>query len=213
VGQKVNPIGFRTGIPGCLKWSSRWFVKKGYADLLFEDIKIRKYIQKEYKHAKLGAIDIERSGDHVKVIIFSAMPGALIGKKGHDIDLMRKNLSKISGKESIEVTIQEIKDSFFCAKVVAKEIADQIERRVSFKKAIKKAAADVMRGGAKGVKIRVAGRLDGAEIARDEWVRIGSVPLHTLRADIDYALVEAKTTYGIIGVKIWICKGEFRVSV
>lgn len=211
MGQKVNPIGFRTGVRGCKKWPSSWFKRKGYADTALEDIKIRNFLYKNYTHAKIGAILIERSGDHIKIIINSATPGILIGKKGQDIDNLRKLVSKeVDSKNSVEVSVKEITDSFLCARVMAQAIAEQIERRVSFKKVIKKISADVMQAGAKGVKIRVAGRLDGAEIARDEKVHMGSVPLHTLRADIDYSAYEAKTTYGIIGIKVWICRGEYR---
>jgi small subunit ribosomal protein S3 len=213
VGQKVNPIGFRTGVRNCLGWSSRWFARKKFGDVFLEDVSIRKFLNENYKHARIGSIDIERSGDHVKVIIFSASPGLLIGKKGQDIEILRKKLSKFIKKDGVSVSIQEIKESLLCAKVVAQSIAEQLEKRISFKKAMKKAATDVMRAGARGVKIRVAGRLDGAEIARDEWVRTGCVPLHTLRSDIDYGLYEALTTYGIIGVKVWICRGEYRSSI
>jgi small subunit ribosomal protein S3 len=213
VGQKVNPIGFRTGIKNCLGWSSRWFTRKNFGDVFLEDVKIRNFLFESYKHAKIGSIDIERSGDHVKVIVFTASPGLLIGKKGHDIEILRKKLAKVVGREEISVSIQEIKEPLLCARVVAQGIAEQLEKRVSFKKAMKKAATDIMRVGARGVKIRVAGRLDGAEIARDEWVRTGCVPLHTLRSDIDYGLYEAHTTYGIIGVKVWICRGEYRSSL
>lgn len=212
MGQKVNPIGFRTGVRGCLKWTSKWYVKKNYADVLLEDIKIRRFLNKEYIHTKIASIEIERSGDHLKVTIFSALPGILIGKKGQDIENLRKRLASLIGRTSLEVSIQEVKDPFSSAKVVSQSIAEQLEKRISFKKAIKKAATDIMRSGAKGVKIRVAGRLDGAEIARDEWVRIGSTPLHTLRANIDYGFSEALTIYGKIGIKVWICRGEYRAS-
>ena len=212
MGQKVNPIGFRTGVRGCLTWPNRWFTEKNYGDCLLEDVNIREFLKKNYAHTKIGRTEIERSGDHVKIIIFSAAPGILIGKKGQDIDALRKAISKEIKKESIEVSVQELKDSAFCATVIAQSIAEQLSKRVSFKKTIKKAATDVMRAGAKGIKIRVAGRLDGAEIARDEWIRVGSVPLHTLRSDISYGLAEALTTYGIIGVKVWICRGEYRTA-
>ncbi len=214
MGQKVNPIGFRTGVRGCLDWVSRWFAKKEkYADIFLSDVKIREYLMKNYKHTKISHIEIERSGDHVKVIIFSAMPGILIGKKGQDIDILRKKLSEYLKIDGIDVSVNEVKDIFTSAPVVAQSIAEQIERRVSFKKVMKKAAADINKAGVKGLKIRVSGRLDGAEIARAEWVRSGSVPLHTLRANIDYGFVEAKTTYGIIGVKVWICRGEYKKSI
>jgi small subunit ribosomal protein S3 len=210
VGQKVNPIGFRTGVRGCLKWSSRWFARTGYADLANEDIKIRTYLYKEYAHTRICSIDIERSGNYLKVIIHSAMPGLLIGKKGQDVENLKKELSDYLKKAGVEVSIQEIKDVYLSARAIAQVVAEQIEKRVSFKKAIKKAATDVMKAGAKGVKICISGRLDGAEIARSEWVRHGSVSLHTLRSDIDYSLVEALTTYGIIGVKVWISRGTYQ---
>lgn len=213
MGQKVNPRGFRTGVRGCLPWSSRWFSRTNYADVLYEDVKIREFLLKNYKHTKIDKIEIERSGDHIKIIIFSGNPSILIGKKGQDIDSLRLIIGKLIKRESIEISVQEVKHSFLSAAIVAQSIADQIEKRITFKKAMKKAAADVVRAGAKGLKICIAGRLDGAEIARDEWLRYGSVPLHTLRADIDYALAEAKTTYGIIGIKVWICRGDTYAAV
>lgn len=210
MGQKVNPIGFRTGVKGCLKWSSRWFARTGYADLANEDIKIRSYLYKQYAYTRICSIDIERSGNYLKVIINSALPGLLIGKKGQDVEKLRKELSDYIGRSGVEISIQEVKDVYLSAKAIAQAIAEQIEHRVAFKKAIKKAATDVMKANAKGVKICISGRLDGAEIARSEWVRHGSVSLHTLRSDIDYSLVEAMTTYGIIGVKVWISRGNYQ---
>lgn len=210
MGQKVNPIGFRTGVRGCLRWSSRWFARKGYADLANEDIKIRSYLYKEYAHTRICSIDIERSGNYLKVIINSALPGLLIGKKGQDVENLKKELSEYINRSGVEVSIQEVKDVYLSARAIAQVVAEQIEKRVSFKKAIKKAATDVMKVGAKGIKICISGRLDGAEIARSEWVRHGSVSLHTLRSDIDYSLVEALTTYGIIGVKVWISRGNYQ---
>jgi len=210
MGQKVNPIGFRTGVRGCLRWSSRWFARTGYADLANEDIKIRSYLYKEYAHTRISSIDIERSGNYLKVIINSALPGLLIGKKGQDVENLKKELSLYINRTGVEVSIQEVKDVYLSARVIAQVVAEQVEKRVSFKKAIKKAATDVMKAGAKGIKICISGRLDGAEIARSEWVRHGSVSLHTLRSDIDYSLVEALTTYGIIGVKVWISRGNYQ---
>jgi small subunit ribosomal protein S3 len=210
MGQKVNPIGFRTGVRGCLRWSSRWFARTGYADLANEDIKIRSYLYKEYAHTRISSIDIERSGNYLKVIINSALPGLLIGKKGQDVENLKKELSLYINRTGVEVSIQEVKDVYLSARVIAQVVAEQVEKRVSFKKAIKKAATDVMKAGAKGIKICISGRLDGAEIARSEWVRHGSVSLHTLRSDIDYSLVEALTTYGIIGVKVWISRGNYK---
>jgi small subunit ribosomal protein S3 len=210
VGQKVNPISFRTGVRGCLKWSSRWFARSGYADLVNEDIAIRKFLYKEYAHTRINTIDIERSGNYLKVIISSALPGLLIGKKGQDIEFLKKQLGLLVKRDNIEVSVQEIKDVYLTARLIAQVISEQITKRVSFKKAIKKAATDIMKANALGVKICISGRLDGAEIARSEWVRHGSVPLHTLRADIDYSALEALTTYGKIGIKVWICRGRYQ---
>lgn len=210
MGQKVNPISFRTGVRGCLKWSSRWFARSGYADLVNEDIAIRKFLYKEYAHTRINTIDIERSGNYLKVVISSALPGLLIGKKGQDIEFLKKQLGLLVKRDNIEVSVQEIKDVYLTARLIAQVISEQITKRVSFKKAIKKAATDIMKANALGVKICISGRLDGAEIARSEWVRHGSVPLHTLRADIDYSALEALTTYGKIGIKVWICRGRYQ---
>lgn len=210
MGQKVNPISFRTGVRGCLKWSSRWFARSDYADLVNEDIAIRKFLYKEYAHTRIGSIDLERSGNYLKVIISSALPGLLIGKKGQDVEVLKKQIAQLVKRSNIEVSVQEIKDVYFTARLIAQVIAEQITKRVSFKKAIKKAATDIMKANALGVKICISGRLDGAEIARSEWVRHGSVPLHTLRADIDYSALEALTTYGKIGIKVWICRGRYQ---
>lgn len=210
MGQKVNPIGFRLGV--YRSWHAFWFARrKKYSSLLLEDIKIRKFVDKNLANAEVSQVEIERAGDNLKVTIYSARPGIVIGRKGQEIDALRKDLSKLLNKTSVEVSVQEVKHPELNATVMAKSIAEQIERRISFKKAMKKAAMAVMKSGAKGVKIRCAGRLGGAEIARDEWIRIGSTPLHTLRSDIDYGLVEAHTTYGIIGIKVWICRGEYKI--
>jgi small subunit ribosomal protein S3 len=211
VGQKVNPIGFRTGVKNCRGWDSKWFAGKNkYADIINEDIKIRAYLHKEYKHTRISSIVIERSGNYLKVIIHSALPGLLIGKKGQDIEKLKKELSLLFNKNTLEVSVQEVKDVYFSSRIIATHIAEQIEKRISFKKAMKKAATDIMKAGAKGVKIAIGGRLDGAEIARTEYARHGSVPLHTLRSDIDYSQVEAFTTYGVVGVKVWICRGNYK---
>lgn len=207
MGNKVHPIGFRVGV--YKDWASRWFARDSYAQLFFEDLAIRKYVERAMPAAEISHIEIEKTSDNVRIIIHSARPGVVIGKKGQEIDALRKGLAKHLKRDNIEVSVQEIKNPELDAAIVARSIADQLEKRASFKKVMKKAATAAIRGGAKGVKIRVAGRLGGAEIARDEWVRIGSTPLHTLRADIDYSLAEAKTTYGIIGVKVWICNGEY----
>jgi len=209
VGQKVNPIGFRTGV--YRSWNSRWFARGSYAQQVLEDVKIRSYLEKELKEAEISMIEIEKTGDDVRVIIHSARPGIVIGKRGQDIDLLRKKLSALLGKENVEVSVQEVKNPDLDAILVAKSIADQLIKRASFKKVMKKATSAALRSGAKGINICCSGRLGGAEIARSEWVRLGSVPRHTLRSDIDYGLAEALTTYGIIGVKVWICRGDYKI--
>lgn len=210
MGQKVSPIGFRIGVT--LAHPSRWFARHGaYAKLLADDLKIRDYIKKRMREAEVGAVEIERAGDSMRVVIHSARPGIVIGKKGQEIEQLRKKFSSLLKGVTVDVSVQEVKKPELSARIVADSIADQLARRVSFKKASRKAAMDAMRAGAKGIKVRVKGRLGGAEIAREEWVRLGSVPLHTLRADIDYYLSEAHTTYGVIGVKVWIHKGDFNV--
>lgn len=210
MGQKVNPKGFRVGV--YRDWDAHWFARHSYGKLLLEDLKIRKHIATALRHAEIARVVIEKAGDNVKIILHSGRPGSVIGKKGQEIDALRKNLSALIGKNAIEISVQEVKNADLDAVLVSRNIADQLERRVSFKKAMKRAAASTMRAGATGIKICCAGRLNGAEIARSEWVRVGSVPLHTLRADIDYGLAEAKTTYGIIGVKVWIGRGEYQFT-
>ncbi len=211
MGQKVHPLGFRLGVYRW--WPSRWFARREkYSTLLLEDIRIRGHIEKALPNAEISTIEIERAGETVKVIIHSARPGAVIGKKGQEIEALRRDLTKLTGRANVEVSVQEIKQPELDAVVVAKSIADQIEKRASYKKVMKKAATTIIKSGAKGVKIRCAGRLAGAEIARDEWIRIGSTPLHTLRSDIDYGFAEAHTTYGVIGVKVWICRGEYKLT-
>ncbi len=212
MGQKVNPIGFRLGV--YRTWPSRWFARReNYSKLLLEDIKIRNFIEKNLANAEISKVEIERAGDNnLKVIVYSARPGIVIGRKGQEIDTLRRDLSKLINKANVEVSVQEVKQPELDATIIAKSISEQLEKRGSFKKAMKRAALDVMKSGAKGVKIRCAGRLGGAEIARDEWIRVGSTPLHTLRSDIDYGFVEAHTTYGVIGIKVWICRGEFKIT-
>ncbi|MBA3954545.1 30S ribosomal protein S3 [Candidatus Dependentiae bacterium] len=210
MGQKVNPIGFRIGI--YRDWSSRWFARRqNYAELLFEDLEIQKYIRKALPGAEISTIEIEKAGDNLRVIIHSGRPGVVIGKKGQEIDSLRKDLARLLKRTNVEVSVQEIKTPELDATIVSKTIAEQLEKRASFKKVMKKAATAAMKAGALGVKIRCAGRLGGAEIARDEWIRIGSTPLHTLRSDIDYGFSESHTTYGVIGVKVWICRGEYKL--
>ena len=212
MGQKVNPISFRVGVYRA--WNSRWFPRNTskYAENFFEDLVIDDFFKKHFSAAEIDHIEIEKTGDALRVILHAARPGVLIGKKGQEMEAIRRRLSDLLKRTSIEISVQEIQVPDLQAQLVARNIADQLERRIGYKKAVKKVAAGVLRAGAKGIKIRVAGRIDGAEIARDEWLRIGSTPLHTLRSDIDYGFVEAKTTYGMIGVKVWICKGEFKTA-
>ncbi len=208
MGQKVNPIGFRIGV--YRDWDSRWFARDSYGQQLMEDLKIRKYLESSLENAELAKIEIEKAGDSVRIIVFTARPGVVIGKKGQEIETIKKKLAKSLNKQNVEISVQEVKRPELDAQIVAKNIALQLEKRVSYKKAMKRAAASAMRMGAKGIKIRCAGRLQGAEIARTEAIRIGALPLHTLRSDIDYGFAQAYTTYGVIGVKVWICKGEFQ---
>lgn len=208
MGQKVHPIAFRLGI--YRGWNSRWFARRSYGKELMEDLAIRKYLSKSLSNAEVSKIEIEKAGDSVRVIVHSSRPGIVIGKKGSEIDALRAELTKHLKKGAVEVSVQEVKTPELDATLVAKDIAEQLVKRGSYKKAMKRAALTAMKAGARGVKICVAGRLNGAEIAREEWTRVGSVPLHTLRADIDYGFAEALTTYGLIGVKVWICKGEFQ---
>lgn len=205
MGQKVNPIGFRVGI--YKKWNSRWYGEKDYAKFLHEDLKIRKFVKEKLKHAGISKIDIERTASNTRIIIHTAKPGIVIGKRGAEIDILKKDIGRFAGKD-INIDIQEVRRPDTDAQLVAENVALQLERRVAFRRAMKKAVTTAMKLGAKGIKIMCAGRLGGAEIARTEWYRDGRVPLHTLRADIDYGFTEAMTTYGIIGVKTWIFKGE-----
>ena len=211
MGQKVNPRGFRVGVYS--DWYARWFARGvSYGDLLLEDLQIRKFVETNLKHAEVARVEIEKGGDSVRVILHSARPGIIIGKKGQEIDNLRKGISKLIKKNGIEISVQEVKTPELDAMLVAKSIAEQLEKRSSYKKVMKRASAAALRAGAKGIKICCSGRLNGAEIARREWVRVGSVPLHTLRADIDYGTARANTTYGVIGVKVWIGKGEYHFA-
>lgn len=205
MGQKVNPIGFRVGI--YKEWNSRWYGEKDYAKFLHEDLKIRKFIKEKLKHAGISKIGIERTASNTKIIIHTAKPGIVIGKKGSEIDVLKKDVVKFTGKD-IDIDIQEVRRPDTDAQLVSENVALQLERRVAFRRAMKKAVTTALKLGAKGIKIMCAGRLGGAEIARTEWYRDGRVPLHTLRADIDYGFTEAMTTYGTIGIKVWIFKGE-----
>ncbi|MDK2821204.1 MAG: small subunit ribosomal protein [Clostridia bacterium] len=205
MGQKVNPKGLRIGI--IRDWDSRWFAGKEYKELLREDLKIREFIKKRLYQAGIASIEIERAANRVKVIVNTAKPGVVIGRGGSEVEALRKSLEKLTGKE-INLNIVEIKKPELNAQLVAENIASQIERRVAFRRAMKQAVGRTMRMGAEGIKISCSGRLAGAEIARTEWYSEGKVPLHTLRADVDYGFAEANTTYGKIGVKVWIYKGE-----
>lgn len=205
MGQKVHPIGFRLGISRT--WSSRWYGDKNYALFVHEDLKLRNFIKKKLFHAGISSIEIERTANKVKVIIRTARPGIVIGKRGAEIDVLKKQLATLTGRD-VDLDIVEVRRPDTDAQLVAENIALQLERRVSFRRAMKKSVTTAMRMGGKGIKIMCAGRLGGAEIARSEWYREGRVPLHTLRAEIDYGQAEAKTTFGIIGVKVLIYKGD-----
>jgi small subunit ribosomal protein S3 len=206
MGQKVNPVGLRLGINRT--WDSRWFARKGeYAKLLHEDIKIRKHLMKTLKQAAVSKIVIERPHKKCRVTIYSARPGVVIGKKGADIDKLRKEVSKMTDSEVI-ININEIRKPEIDSRLVADSIAQQLERRIAFRRAMKRAVQSAMRLGAGGIRINCSGRLGGNEIARMEWYREGRVPLHTLRADVDYGTATAYTTFGTCGVKVWIFKGE-----
>jgi small subunit ribosomal protein S3 len=209
VGQKVNPLGFRLGVYRF--WDSRWFARNSYGEFLMDDLKVRKYLDSQLESAEISQIEIERAGETVRVVIHSARPGAVIGKRGQEIDELRKNLATLFKANDVDISVQEVRRPEMDAMLVAKNIATQLERRANYKRAMKRAAAMTLKSGAKGIKICCGGRLGGAEIARKEWLRVGSIPLHTLRSDVDYGFAEAKTTYGIIGVKVWICKGEYQL--
>lgn len=206
MGQKVNPIGLRVGV--IRTWDSRWFAKGDlYAENLHEDFKLRKYLREKLKHAGVARIEMERAAKKIKIIISTAKPGVVIGKKGAGIDTLKADVQKLTPNE-VFINIQEVRKPDIDAQLAAESIAIQLEKRISWRRALKKAMAAAIRGGVRGIKVQVAGRLDGAEIARTEWYNEKSVPLHTLRADIDYGTAEALTTYGLIGVKVWIYKGD-----
>jgi len=205
VGQKVHPIGFRLGITKT--WESNWFAKRGYGELLHEDIQIRKFIKEKLFHAGISRIEIERAAKRVKINIHTARPGIIIGRKGTEVDKLKAELENMT-KKQIFVNIIEIRRAELDAQLVSENVALQLERRIAFRRAMKKAVTSAMRLGAKGIRITCSGRLGGAEMARTEWYREGRVPLHTLRADIDYGAATSRTTYGAIGVKVWLFKGE-----
>jgi len=210
VGQKVHPKGFRLGVYG--DWDARWFARKSYGQELLEDIKIRNYLSRVLENAEISRIEIEKASDNVRVVLHSSRPGVIIGKKGQEIEGLKNGLSTLLNKKAVEISVQEVKNPELNATLIAKAIADQLVKRASFKKVMKRAALSAIKAGAKGVKISCSGRLNGAEIARQEWTRVGSIPLHTLRSDVDYGFAEARTTYGIIGIKVWVCKGEFQLA-
>ncbi len=205
MGQKTNPIGNRVGI--IRTWESRWFLKKGYSDQLIEDLKIRKTIKEKLSHAGVSKIEIERPGQKIKLIIHTARPGIIIGKKGAEVEKLKKEAENITGKQ-VSVDIKEVRKPEVNAQLVAENIAMQLEKRVAFRRALKRAVSSALRFGALGIKVQCSGRLAGAEIARSEWYREGRVPLSTFRSDVDYGFAEARTTYGIIGIKVWIYSGD-----
>ena len=206
MGQKVNPTGIRLGITK--DWTSKWYAhSKDYADLVIEDWQVREYLMDKLSQASVSRIEIERPAGRANVRVFTARPGMVIGKKGEDIERLKKDLAAKMGLP-VEISVQEIRKPELDAKLVAEGIAQQLVRRINFRRAMKRAVTNAMRLGAEGIKVKVGGRLNGAEIARSEWYREGRVPLHTFRADIDFGLAEARTTYGIIGIKVWIFKGE-----
>lgn len=205
MGQKTNPIGNRLGI--IRTWESRWFAKKDYSNRLIEDLNLRKILKEKLFHSGISRMEIERVGEKIKIIVFAARPGIIIGKKGAEVEKLKKEVEEMT-KKVANIEIKEVRRPELDAQLVAENIALQIEKRVAYRRAMKRAVSSALRFGAKGIRVSCAGRLAGAEIARTEWYREGRVPLSTFRADIDYGFAEAKTTYGIIGVKVWIFKGE-----
>jgi small subunit ribosomal protein S3 len=205
LGQKVHPYGFRLGINRT--WRSRWFARKEYGALLFEDLNLKSMLKKKFAHAGISRVEVERAANKLTIIIFTSRPGIIVGKKGTEIEKLKKDLQTLTGRE-INLKIQEINKPELDAQLVSEGIAQQLEKRIAFRRAMRRAVDSTLRFGAKGIKVRTSGRLNGAEIARTEWYLHGQLPLHTLRADIDYGFAEANTTYGVIGVKVWIYKGE-----
>ena len=206
MGQKVHPVGMRLGI--VKDWSSTWYAgRRDYADYLNTDLEVRDYIRRRLAHASVSHIQIRRPARNARIVVHTARPGIVIGKKGEDIERLRREVSRMMNCP-VNIGVEEIRKPELDARLVAESVANQLERRIMFRRAMRRAVTNAMRLGAEGIKVMVAGRLNGAEIARSEWYREGRVPLHTLRADIDYGLAEARTTYGVIGVKVWIFKGE-----
>jgi small subunit ribosomal protein S3 len=207
MGQKINPIGFRLAVNR--NWSSRWYAgSRQFPAMLAEDIKVRNFLKRKLAHASVGRVLIERPAKDARITIFSARPGVVIGKKGEEIEALKAELRRLMGVQQVHVNIEEIRKPEIDAQLIADSIAQQLEKRIMFRRAMKRAMQNAMRLGAQGIKIMSAGRLNGIEIARTEWYREGRVPLHTLRAEIDYGMGEAKTTYGVIGIKVWVYKGE-----
>ena len=206
MGQKVHPFGFRLGV--FEDWNARWYAKKPYGVELLEDFNVRKFLKTRLNKSDLSKIIIEKAVDNIRIVIYALRPGLIIGKRGVGIEQIKHELA-IRLKKNVDISVQEVKRPEIDARLVAQSIAEQLEKRVGFKRLMKRAGYTAMKSGAKGVKICCAGRLAGSEIARSEWLRLGSIPLHTLRANVDFALAEAKTVYGMIGVKVWICRGEY----
>ncbi len=206
MGQKTHPLGFRLGV--IKTWKSRWFATRNYADTLHEDLAIRRWIKSRLYHAGISSIEIERKASQVRIIVHTARPGIIIGKRGAEVDKLRLDLARMIRAKDIHLDIVEVRKAELDAQLVAEQVAGQLERRVAFRRAMKKAVTSSLRLGAQGVRVACAGRLAGGEIARREWYRDGRVPLHTLRADIDYGFAQAYTTYGVIGVKVWMFHGE-----
>ena len=212
MGQKIHPIGFRLAVNK--NWGSRWYANsKNFAAMLNEDLKVRDYLKKKLAHASVGSVVIERPAKDARITIHSARPGVVIGKKGEDIEVLKAELRKMLGVQMVHVNIEEIRKPEIDAQLIADSIAQQLEKRIMFRRAMKRAMQNAMRLGAQGIKIESSGRLNGIEIARNKWYREGRVPLHTLRADIDYGFGEAKTTYGVIGIKVWVYKGETAAKI
>jgi small subunit ribosomal protein S3 len=205
LGQKVHPYGFRLGINRT--WRSRWFARKDYGALLHEDLHLKVMLKKKFAHAGISHIEVERAANKLTIIIFTSRPGIIVGKKGTEIEKLKKDLQVLTGRD-VNLKIQEVNKPELDSQLVAEGIAQQLEKRIAFRRAMRRAVDSTLRFGAKGIKVRTSGRLNGAEIARTEWYLHGQLPLHTIRADIDYGFAEASTTYGIIGVKVWIYKGE-----
>ena len=206
MGQKVHPYGFRLGINKT--WISNWYARNEFPHLLLEDIKLRNHINKSLSHAGISKVEIERSANRVRINIHTARPGIIIGKKGLEVDRLKEELQKVISSKQVSLNIKEVRRAELDSVLIAQNIALQLEKRISFRRAMKKSVTSSLRFGAKGIKIRVSGRLGGAEIARSEWYREGRVPLHTLRADIDYGTARSNTTFGVIGVKVWVYKGD-----